>query len=276
MSCYVLLGGKGGEVGAVKKNLQVHIPYEMLRDRIDGVVQARINPEVYLDGSSLDRAGGAELREFGRRLAGEGLSVTVHGPFMDLSPGAVDEVVRCASVERYLQAIKAASYLGARSIVLHADYDDRRFDDDVDMWLSQSLRTWPGVAAIASDAGMVIAAENIFETGPEPLKRLVEAVDLPDFGLCLDVGHLNIFSKVSTREWLIQVGAYIKELHLHDNNGGYDEHLAVGHGNIDFPEFFGLIKEFVADVGASPTYTIEPHGEDLVLPAIKAVSEYLE
>ncbi|VAV83716.1 hypothetical protein MNBD_DELTA01-1751 [hydrothermal vent metagenome] len=259
-----------------KKNLQVHIPYEMLRDRIDGVVQARINPEVYLDGNSLDTAADEELREFGRRLAGEGLGVTVHGPFMDLSPGAVDEVVRCASAERYAQAIKAASYLGARSIVLHADYDDRRFDDDVDMWLGQSLRTWPDVAAMAGDAGMVIAAENIFETGPEPLRRLIEAVDMPDFGLCLDVGHLNIFSRVPTREWLSRIGAFVKELHLHDNNGSYDEHLAVGHGNIDFPEFFSLIEEFVTGIGAAPVYTIEPHGEDLVMPAIKAVSPYLE
>ncbi len=259
----------------VKNDLQVHVPYWMLRDRIDGIVQSRINPEVYLDGSSLDRVDGAELRELGRRLSGEGLGVTVHGPFMDLSPGAVDEVVRRASIERYTQAIKAASYLGARSIVLHADYDDRRFDDDLELWLSQSMKTWPSVAAVAADVGMVIAAENIFETDPEPLKRLVQAVDLPVFGICLDVGHLNIFSKVSTREWLGQIGAYIKEFHLHDNNGGHDEHLAVGSGNIDFAELFMLIKEFVLDLDITPIYTIEPHGEDAILPAVKAVSRYL-
>lgn len=260
----------------VKNSLQVHIPYGMLRDRIDGVVQARINPEVYLDGGSLDMVDDAELREFGRRFSGEGLGVTVHGPFMDLSPGAVDEVVRCASVERYIQAIKAASYLGAHSIVLHADYDDRRFDDDLELWLSQSIKTWPGVAAVAADAGLVIAAENIFETDPEPLKRLIQAVDMPVFGICLDVGHLNIFSKVSTREWLGQIGAYIKEFHLHDNNGGFDEHLAVGSGNIDFAELFMLIKEFVLDLDVTPIYTIEPHGEDAVMPAIKAIRKYLD
>ena len=259
----------------MKKNLQVHIPYGMLRDRIEGVIQSRINPEVYLDGKSLDMAPDSELREFGRRLAGEGLSVTVHGPFMDLSPGAIDDVVRGASVERYRQAIKAAFYLGATSIVLHAGYDDRRYDDDQGLWLSQSLKTWPDVISVARDAGIVIAAENIFETSPEPLKRLVEAVDSPTFGICLDVGHLNIFSKASTVDWLSKLGIYIKEFHLHDNHGGSDEHLAVGHGTIDFDELFRLIKEHVTDKGVTPTFTIEPHGEDVVLPAIEAVSRYL-
>jgi len=257
------------------KALQVHIPYGMLRDRIDGVVQGRISPEVYLDGRWLDEASETELRGLGSRLAGEGLGVTVHGPFMDLSPGAVDEVVRRATADRFRQAIEAAALLGARAIVLHADYDDRRFDDDVDIWLGQSMKTWPEIVSIAGDAGIAIAAENIFETGPEPLGRLVEAVGSPDFGLCLDVGHLNIFSKASDSDWLTGVGAYIKELHLHDNNGGYDEHLAVGRGSIDFPGFFALLKDLVIDRGVTPIYTIEPHGGDSIMPAIKAVRPYL-
>jgi sugar phosphate isomerase/epimerase len=257
-------------------NLQVHIPYKMLRDRIDGVTQGRINPEVYLDGESLDGASDEKLKELGKRLKDEGLSVTVHGPFMDLSPGAVDEVVRRATAERFRQALKAASFLGARAIVLHADYDDRRFDDDVDVWLDQSIKTWPEIAQIAGDAGIVIAAENIFETGPRPLKMLVEAVNSEAFGLCLDVGHLNIFSKASDSDWLTEIGVFIKELHLHDNNGGYDEHLAVGLGSINFPKFFALLKDLVLDRGGTPIYTIEPHGEDAVMPAIKAVSRYLE
>jgi sugar phosphate isomerase/epimerase len=257
-------------------DIQVHVPFKILRDRTGGVIQERINPEVYLDGESLDDASDEELKGLGERLRDEGLRVTVHGPFMDLSPGAVDEVVRRATAERFRQALKAASYLGARAIVLHADYDDRRFDDNVDIWLSQSMKTWPEIVRIAGDAGIVIAAENIFETEPSPLKRLVEAVNSPDFGLCLDVGHLNIFSKTSNCDWLTVVGAYIKELHLHDNNGKYDEHLAVGLGNIDFPEFFRLLKDLVTSRGVSPIYTIEPHGEDAVMPAIKAVSRYLE
>jgi sugar phosphate isomerase/epimerase len=48
------------------------------------------------------------------------------------------------------------------------------------------------------------------------------------------------------------------ELHLHDNNGEEDTHLAVGKGNADFAGLFQIINE----KGLSPTITLEPHKEE--------------
>jgi sugar phosphate isomerase/epimerase len=48
------------------------------------------------------------------------------------------------------------------------------------------------------------------------------------------------------------------ELHLHDNNGEEDTHLAVVKGNADVAGLFQLLNEN----GLSPIITLEPHEED--------------
>ncbi len=53
-----------------------------------------------------------------------------------------------------------------------------------------------------------------------------------NFSLCLDTGHTNHASKKPLTEWLDILAPWITHLHLHDNHGVIDEHLAIGAGNI--------------------------------------------
>ncbi|MBI5598108.1 MAG: sugar phosphate isomerase/epimerase [Deltaproteobacteria bacterium] len=255
----------------MKKKVQVHVPYPMLTKRLEDVVEAGIDPEVYVDGATLDRIDRRELRDIREILTDRGLRITLHGPYMDLSPGAADEKVRLITMERYRQTLDVVAELRPACVVLHAGYDARRFDGDVDLWLGQSLKTWPEFIEKAARSGTVIAAENVFEEDPGPLKRLVESFNSPVFGVCLDPGHLNLFSKAPMEEWFRAVGPRIAEVHLHDNRGGWDEHLPIGDGGIDFPLFFTLLKKYSKD----PVYTIEPHGEDALQRALEAARRYI-
>ena len=54
-------------------------------------------------------------------------------------------------------------------------------------------------------------------------------------------------------EWLENLKPYIRHLHLHDNHGGWDEHLALGQGNIPLK----LILEFIRDCQKQADLTIE-------------------
>ena len=47
-------------------------------------------------------------------------------------------------------------------------------------------------------------------------------------------------------------------LHLHDNRGEKDSHLAIGKGSADFAGLFQLVGEN----GLRPTITLEPHEEE--------------
>lgn len=247
------------------------MPYPLLQDRLDTFLEEGINPEIYLDSSFLEYAdprGFDKIREeFGKR----DLTITVHGPYADLNPGSTNEDRRLLTVKRYRQVFEAAKHLRPRSIVLHAGYNERKYKGDKGPWLEQSLKTWPEFVKMAEDINMTIAAENIFERVPETLKDLVDAIGSPNFGVCIDSGHLNVFSKVDIEEWFMELGPDIAEVHLHDNSGKADDHLPIGEGQIDFERFFSLLRKYAKD----PVYTIEPHGEEIMRRAIKAIRKYL-
>ncbi len=254
------------------ERLQVHVPYATLAAKLDEVIRAGFNPEIFIDGADLDRIVPDDLLRVRRAMDAKGRTVTVHGPYMDMSPGGGDEKMRLATSERFRQTFAAAALLGAGTVVLHGGYDERRFDGDDSFWLDRSLRTWPEFIREAERLKMTIAVENIFEGEPGPLKALMESFRSPHFGICLDAGHMNLFSTVPMREWFVELGGFIAELHIHDNRGQMDEHLPVGEGEIDFHCFFSLVEQYTRD----PVFTIEPHGgESGVRRAVAALARYL-
>jgi sugar phosphate isomerase/epimerase len=243
----------------------------MLIERLAEVVDAGLNPELYVDAESLsgfDSAGLASIRE---ALDSKGLSLTIHGPFMDMSPGGVDEGVRELTVAQFSSLIKKTKPLRPEVIVLHGGYDERYYDGDSALWLAQSVKSWTPLAKEAEEAGVVLAVENIYESRPDTLKELIEAIDSPNLRICIDSGHLNLYSEVSIDEWFQELGPYIAELHIHDNHGVRDDHLPIGDGEIDFPDYFRLVHEYSSD----PVYTIEVHGEDVLWRGLEAIGKYL-
>jgi len=253
------------------EKIQVHVPYPLLSARFGEVLGLEINPEIYIDGSDLEAPDKGFLRQVRDEFAHRGLRITQHGPYLGANPASLDELKRLFTVKKYREAFNAAEAMGAVSIVLHAGYDKKTFMGDVDRWMDQSMKTWPEFVKRAEDADITIAAENIFEGEPSTLKRLVEEIASPRFRLCIDSGHLNVFSKVGFEPWFKALGPYIAELHLHDNAGKRDQHLPLGDGSIDFKEYFALLKKY--DV--RPIYTIEPHDEEVFKKALNAAREFV-
>ncbi|MBE9531828.1 MAG: sugar phosphate isomerase/epimerase [Proteobacteria bacterium] len=257
------------------KRVQCHIPYPILIERFDEVCEAALNPEVYIDAESLalieSGINSLSLGEISETLRAKGLRSTIHGPFMDMSPGGVDEGVRELTQDQFSRLIESTKELRPEAIVLHGGYDERYYDGDSALWLAQSLKTWRPLAGEAESAGTVLAIENIFEERPGTLKELVEAIDSPSLRICLDIGHINLYSAVEMKDWFATLGPYIAELHIHDNLGVVDDHLPIGEGTIDFPLFFSLVRGLTN----KPIYTIEPHGEGVLKRALEAVGAYL-
>lgn len=253
------------------KKVQVHVPYPVLLEKFDYILDEGISPEVYLDGGFLDNALPKDLERIREEFGKRSLTVTMHGPYTELNPGSQNEETRTRTVERYKRVFEVVSVLRPRNVVLHAGYHERKFHGDYNLWLSQSLKTWPRFVRLAEESGAVIAVENIFDTTPDALKMLMDEIESPNFGVCIDSGHLNVFSKVAIEEWFMALGHRIVEVHLHDNFGNADDHLPLGEGGIDFPLFFSLIRKYSRD----PVYTIEPHGEEVMRRSMKAVKKYI-
>ncbi len=79
---------------------------------------------------------------------------------------------------------------------------------------------------------------------------------VPGLGITLDVGHAELVALGTSCEVIKSLGAAIRHVHLHDNQGGNltdDLHLPIGAGIIDFE---GILKDLLR-VGYSGTMTLE-------------------
>ena len=256
----------------MRSNIHAHVPYSRLSEHLAYIVANRINPEVFFSAQALDHVVWEELSAQSRLLHTAGLATTIHAPFLDLNPGALDPSIRQVTHKRFLQVFQAAEHLKPRIIVFHPGYDDLRYGGYRLDWLKNSIDFWREFLPRAKETGTVIAVENIFEKEPSTLRGLLEAIDDPGFRHCFDVGHWNMFTTVSLEEWFANLGPFMAEAHIHDNHGQTDEHLPPGEGQIDFEMLFDLLRRHAPDA----VYTIEAHTAERMERALKALGNYLK
>lgn len=232
--------------------IHIQMPYPVLKDYLEMLRKRRYDLEIYLSGAVLDQIEKPDLERLIEQLDWKP-KLTLHAPFMDLNPGAMDAMVRSVTLVRFRQFLSAAAILKPRAAVFHGAYDRWRYNGRKDLWLESSIDTWRKVMDTATKIGLRIAVENVFDEEPEAIQMLVEKIDSPDFGFCFDAGHFNLFSRVTMEQWFEALGRRLVEVHLHDNDGKADSHWALGRGNIDFDKLFRLVSA----QAPVPVFTIE-------------------
>ena len=66
---------------------------------------------------------------------------------------------------------------------------------------------------------------------------LAEAMQgCPNFGICLDYAHARVFGG-DPAPWVAALAPYVRHMHINDNNGREDNHLAIGEGSTDWALF---------------------------------------
>jgi sugar phosphate isomerase/epimerase len=251
--------------------LHVHVPYARLRETLPLLLEKNLQPEVAFRGPDLDHLNRRFLESTGETLRSADLDITVHGPFHDLNPGALEPLVWQVTLERFRQTLGAARALGAGLVVFHPGFDPWKYGGQDHLWVERSLEFWPPLLELAADSGCIMALENIFEEFPYTLADLLARLDSPLLGHCFDIGHWNLFGRVSLAEWFAALGPRLLHLHLHDNFGTRDDHLPVGEGRIDFATLFCLAGE----LSSEPRLTLEAHDREGMLRSLSRVSSFL-
>jgi sugar phosphate isomerase/epimerase len=255
----------------ILKQLQVHIPFDQLfLKHLDKVLKEQINPEIAFSSTVLDRFTDRDYAAAGKILREAGRFVTFHGPFMDLRPGAIDPKIRQASLERFRRLFEIAVAFQPQAIVFHPSYDEKYYVSSGRKWLENSIDTWAQLVPVAEGLGARIALENVYEADPGYLALLLDALPRECVGFCFDTGHFNVFLGVPLEVWMDSLGSRLIEIHLHDNQGGLDEHLPVGAGTFPFLKLFAILKE----MKLRPILTVEAHSEKNLaetLASIKAL-----
>lgn len=242
----------------ILKYLQVHIPFDQLiQKHIEKVLEEGINPEIAFNCAILDRFTDKDFAAAGGALREAGRSITFHGPFMDLRPGAIDPKIRRVSVERFRRTFEIASFFRPRSIVLHPSHDEKYYVSSGRKWLENSIDTWKQLLPLAQGIDTRIALENVYEADPGYIGLLLDALPRDQVGFCFDTGHFNVFSGCDLEVWMDRLGYRLIEIHLHDNQGALDEHLPVGEGTFPFARLFSILEEREL----LPILTVEAHSE---------------
>lgn len=257
----------------ILQNTHISVPFNLLANLLlDRFVSFGLNPEIGLSGDVL----GMHIEQFERialELEDGGLTVTLHGPFVDLSPGSSDSLIRKMTMARFEQLLSLIPTFKPKTVVCHAGYDWKRYEYFREEWIENSLKTWSWLGKRVKEAGSRLMLENVYEDGPEDIRVLFENLAEHEAGFCLDIGHQTVFGSAGLEEWLESLGQYIGQVHLHDNHGLRDEHLGLGMGTIDFHPLFDYLKNRKEPF---PVITLEPHTENGVRPSLAFLEKTME
>ena len=107
----------------------------------------------------------------------------------------------------------------------------------------------------------------------EDLHTLIDAIDRPNVGICLDVGHGNV-QGYDMAESVRQCGERLIATHIQDNDGQGDQHLGPTRGTIHWAQGIAALVE----IGYDGPFNLEIPGEriptvDLTLKRLEGIRE---
>jgi sugar phosphate isomerase/epimerase len=166
---------------------------------------------------------------------------SMHGPFGDLCPGSFDEMVREVAFKRFIKAYDISKKLNIKKIIFHNGYVPNT--NTPKNYVKRAITFWNNFLNLIND-DVEIYLENFLEKDPGMLIDLIDGVNKNNFGINVDIGHINCNTNQKVIDWIKKLNKRIKYFHLHDNNGKEDEHLALGKGNIPLKDLFDSITKY--------------------------------
>jgi sugar phosphate isomerase/epimerase len=165
-------------------------------------------------------------------IASTRLGVTVHAPYGDLNLATLNDPIWRESIRQICTCIEHASALTDR-VTIHPGYLSpvgKLMPQKVWDLQKEALRQ---IGRHAQEHGVIACLENMIGIKeflcrlPEELIGMTEGIE--GIGMTFDLGHANTMGNVN--RFLKEIKK-ARHLHIHDNNGMSDEHLALGEGTI--------------------------------------------
>lgn len=191
----------------------------------------------------------------------EAKRIIFHAPFNELFPAAIDPKAKALAKARYDQAHLIAKTYGCCRLVVHSGYIPfvyfKSYHEE------KSIEFWTDFMKDKPET-MMLVIENVLEDEPEMMRKMIEGIYQREkelggrhqYGICLDVGHAAVASKVSVLEWIETLGPYLTHCHLHCNNGKHDYHDVFDCENAAF-DMEAVFEALAEKASPDLTYTIE-------------------
>ena len=196
------------------------------------------------------------------------LKYSVHSPFMDVNIAALQEKSRINSIEQIKESIDLANEINAEAVVVHPGLAsflaNKYYLDTVYEYANESIKE---LGDYGKDLGVMTTIENMPTFDGmiyKDMNDLHELLVSLDMYMTLDIGHAN-HAGYAPDEMIFDS---IKHVHMHDNFGDDDAHLAFGEGSIDLKGIVNRLEE----KNYNGIYIIEVNDND----SIKKSYEYIK
>ena len=212
-------------------------PFEVLEHVISAERSREEEPDLWevvdSEHHSLDKLRVSRLKG----LVGIGFKMSLHCPYDPwINIADKEPARRKQSMNRVKESIDAAAELEAVSFNLHPG-TCMGFEEDKRIMSILNSDAITSLFDYAYSRGVLLSVENMppnqgyFLVTPQEFLTIEEERGL-DLKVTLDPGHANLAGLVD--DFLRTLGERVSEVHVHDNKGELDEHLAVGLGSIDW------------------------------------------
>lgn len=178
-----------------------------------------------------------------------------HAPFPCVIPGGED--YNEYLMEMLKRMIQGCRYIGCGRLIIHPFFFpyDQQMDKKTE-W-DMNIEKYSSLINTARENDVTICLENMFGRYRRKIMAAIcsdldEACRYVDtlndlagerrFGFCLDTGHLLLLG-LDIKNAILKLGDRIEALHVHDNNGEDDQHLAPYMGTLDWNRFTEGLRE---------------------------------
>ena len=218
-----------------------------------------------------------------------GLTITqAHSPFpaYDIkNPAFMDY-----AIETYKKCIKLCEYAGCPRLVIHGiSRRPHEWDFTEEEVRALNMKLYTALIPTLKTSNVTVLLENLFASSngrryAGACSNAYDAIEYIDtlndlagkecFGLCFDVGHLNIIH-CSMHDYVLKLGNRIKALHIHDNDMNGDLHLAPYTGTVRWADFHDSLKKigYTGDLSFE-TYrqtSVDVCEDEMVLPSLEFI-----
>lgn len=186
------------------------------------------------------------VEQYKRLLRGFTGERALHGAFYDMNSASPDRQIQAIVRKRYLLSLQIAAELEARTVIFHANYlPFIRHPEYLSDWTRLQVEFWTDLLQEATRLDLSIALENMWEPRPEIIGNLLEHINSPRLGACLDVGHVYLYTdSIPFPVWADRLRGWVTHCHINNHRGHHDEHLPLDtpDGVIDYRTVLPLLE----------------------------------
>ncbi len=172
-----------------------------------------------------------------------GMSYQVHAPISDVNIGSAHEPMRLAAMDEVKQTIMMCHQLEIPLVTVHPGFVQGIAFLNRALAVERTKDSLKEIAVFARSNSVRLALENLPANINGTCTNAAEVAEVADSAgveLCFDVGHANTSGQI---EEMLALLPRFANIHIHNNDGSWDQHNVIDDGTADMGRIVGRLKQ---------------------------------